>query len=370
MMHLFGKIDGVVSLVNQGQDLDDDWNISEKIEFNSNLVKLTAVSLLPKTNQVIQWTNSFIERETTLISASSSETFYRGDYNKLDVNNVVNINQNQSLLMGVDIENEQGATYSSKPAKVVWAVMHTRWINPVLSTQLSARYEENSNYSSDPIQTYNVSMFRNIPLINVQATGTLKTGFRVPTLYEESNKSADLAPETSKTYEVSLAKTIQQAVVKVTYFDTYLNNKIGYDLTTWTYANIEKSTQQGVEYAVDIAEIGGLSFLTLAYSDIQSYDNNQRAIRVPDYKATLTAGIEHNNWTYGAYMIHEGDKLDVGSEVLSSYTYVDLKTRYAYDDVTSLFVKIHNVFNEQYETAAGFNEQNRTVYVGIKRFFN
>ena len=365
-----GNIDGLISFVNQQQDLDG--GSYEAVEFNSNMLKINyTYNPIANLTTMATWSNTYANRDY-MGTTKTIIDYYLSNYNKVELNNSYIINDNQSLLVGADLAMEDMSSSefdSNKTQDSAGIYAQYRWLNPTFSMQIEVRSDQYTSDSENTLQTYNLSFFRYIPELDLRVNFALKTGFRIPTLYENNYNGSSLVAENTKTREMSFQKVINNILFKMTYFNTHIANKISYDLTSDQYTNTTRSTQQGFEYLAKFEPIGVLDFLTIAYSDIHAFDNQVPAIGVPDYKATITAGINQGNLVYGACLIHEGDKPESSTITLSSYTYIDLNIQYRYNNQTTLIAKLHNIFNEQYQTASGYNQPNRTMYIGVNRQF-
>ena len=92
-----------------------------------------------------------------------------------------------------------------------------------------------------------------------------------------------------------------------------------------------------------------MSFIKFDYTDF-----NSNVSKVPTFKANLSAGATLNKWRYGLSII------SVGETTLPGFSYTDITLNYDLDKSSSIFTKIHNLFNTDYETVNGY-----TVGVGL-----
>ena len=57
-----------------------------------------------------------------------------------------------------------------------------RWLNPILSAQLGSKLSYYSQEDKkDDVALYNVSLFRNLPILDAELKATWKTGYKLPT---------------------------------------------------------------------------------------------------------------------------------------------------------------------------------------------
>lgn len=366
-----GKWSGSYTYINQKQDLDDAFN--DDLDFDTNLANVgVEFDFNEQLSTSITWSHSHIERLFTKDGAESMS--YEGNLNKYDITNLFMLDDNKTLIVGVDSEFEYGLnTYFNKTSQDKYGIYtQFNWINSIVSTQLGGRLDKASIYGDRFVHNYNASLFNTIPIIDAKATLTYKTGFRLPTLYEYANSETGLQldPEVAETKELSLSKLWGKAVLSVTYFESDLTDKISYNYQTWKYNNITQSNQMGYEYNVSVRDLGFLNFLTASYTTLIAQDNYESALRVPENKLTLSTGMKFGPFRYGLYYINESEKPDVNSTTIPQYDYMDIAIHYELDNATRLYTKIHNVFDEDYQTVSGFNELGRTFYFGINRQFD
>ncbi|MDP1171592.1 TonB-dependent receptor domain-containing protein, partial [Klebsiella pneumoniae] len=72
---------------------------------------------------------------------------------------------------------------------------------------------------------------------------------------------------------------------------------------------------------------------------------------------------------FGAYALggslHAVGKRNDGSNRLGGYTTVDLRGSYALGNDWSLKAKVDNLFDEEYQTAYGYNQPDRTYWLSL-----
>tara|TARA_Y100000591_G_scaffold317518_1_gene327321 strand:- start:79 stop:2214 length:2136 start_codon:yes stop_codon:yes gene_type:complete len=371
--NLFGEF----SSFRQERELDDAYNddLSYKGSFASFGYQHIWNAFI---SSEFSWNHSTIYRNYTKDAVDTLN--YEGGFNNYELSNVLSFMDDYTMVIGIDVEREYGEAsfFLKSKREKLGGYSQLIWNNPVLSFQLGGRVERNhhvNNNGDDTMiqdaKTYSLSAYRQIPWIEAMATYTLKTGFRVPTLYESTNALTieGLKPEYSKTHEMTVTKLMGDFYLSTTYFNTVLSDKIDYDTSNWKYKNISQSTQAGFEYGVTVRDWYYFKFINFSHSNIDAKDNNSRALKVPDHKTVLSAGLGNSKFLWGLFFVHETDKLDIGDTTIADYFYLDLSLHYYYSSETSVYTKVHNVFNRSYERVAGFNELGRTVYVGFKKHF-
>ncbi|MBE32675.1 hypothetical protein CL647_00850 [bacterium] len=391
-----GHLDGFLSIINGRQEVDDSA-IQDDTDYVSDASRQLAVlryvfKLSDNIDSGIRVNASYLSRgnhDPDGDPSTDTNITYKGNHYGLDFYNHIGLGQDRRLLLGWEFHEESGESsgywgmpvdFSRKTQFTTSFYSQLLWKHTWLSTQLGSRvnyYKANTKGQVAP--TYHVSLFRSIPGIDVKVKGTYKTGFKLPTIYQQFlpvNGNEKLKAEESLTKEISFSKQINNVEFSTTFFQSDIKNKIAWDDkgTPWPnssddrYENFKDSQYSGSEYVIQLRQWGVFDFFRLDYTTLNAIDNNLPAKKVPDYKLSFSSGISHDKWTYGFFLIGEGEREDFSS-TMAAYSYVDVSIHYDYNNTTSLFTKLHNVFDESYETAVGYNEAGRTFFFGLKKHF-
>ena len=204
-------------------------------------------------------------------------------------------------------------------------------------------------------------------------------GFKVPSLYQLYSFYGDtsLQPETSKGYDIGLEKGRRDGTffAGVSLFRRDSRNLIDFDLVSYSYYNIGKARSEGVELELGARPSDNLR-AGLVYTYVKSTDRTAGGIyegndlnRRP--RNTVTASLD---WTapvagvaLGGDIRMVGDSFDDRGEWtrLDGYQTVDLRASLPLGAV-EVFGRVENVFDEGYETVAGYNTAGRSAYVGAR----
>ena len=76
----------------------------------------------------------------------------------------------------------------------------------------------------------------------------------------------------------------------------------------------------------------------------------------------------HGAWTLGGTLLNVGSRFDdvKNTVALDSYTTLDVYANYAISKDWQLQTKVNNLANKSYETAAGYNQAGRAVFVTLR----
>ncbi|MEK9657389.1 MAG: TonB-dependent receptor [bacterium] len=377
-----GKVSGFISKIDEKINFDEGADHAGVSKINNVLASMHYhLSVYPYSKTSLRW--SFNQSDREYFNKGVKGRTYQGYLSQLDLNHFVCLKNQQTFLLGLNYGTEKASyshpiytmdNFNDKTMTHTGIYSQYRWINPLLSTQLGARYEHNNQLKDDHVSTYDISLFRQIPIMQSLLKITHKTGIRTPSLYEVANKKIglDVEAEKSHTNEVSLEKKLNSAILYMTYFETKLTNKIAYD--DGKYFNVKSSKQHGLVYGTELKNVGPLSFIKLSRSHITARDNqeSEQSLQVPEIKTVLTTGVKKDKWTLGALFIHESKKRGyIGWNIgnIPSYHYIDLNLQYQFNKKLTIHSKVHNVLDESYQTVAGYNEPGRTLYLGAKYYF-
>ena len=204
-------------------------------------------------------------------------------------------------------------------------------------------------------------------------------GFKAPTLYQLYGDfgTATLQPEEAKGWDAGIAqKLIGDAVeVRATWFQRTTTNLIDFDLSTFTYANIARARARGAEVELRIAPTRDLLF-TANYTYTKSVNRepsdpnfgNQLARR-PHNTVNVTGDYR---WAFGlttgATITHVSGSFDNAANTvrLGDYVLVDLRASFPVTDQIELYGRIENLFDERYQTAAGYGQLGRAATAGVR----
>jgi vitamin B12 transporter len=223
-------------------------------------------------------------------------------------------------------------------------------------------------------------------------------GFKAPTLYElySDYGTASLRPETARSYDLGVEQSLLdgRARASVTWFHRDTRNQIDFrscapgevtdehsicfDRPFGTYANIDRARARGVEFALALRPIDALS-LSASYTWTHAENRTpgasfgQDLARRPrdivsvsaDYR--LPAGL-----SVGGTILMVGDSFDYAAldPRLDGYVIASLRAELPITRRVSLYGRVENLFDERYQTVAGYGSTGRAAYGGIRLRFD
>ena len=213
------------------------------------------------------------------------------------------------------------------------------------------------------------------------------TGFRAPSPYElwSDYGNTGLNPEESRSFELGAERLFSGGSVKATLFDTRIEDQIQWDQTAtgcksasdtgWPgcYATVSGTTRsRGIELSGEMDLAGGWQVFanyTHADADVEDKGSTTRAARAPRH--VLVAGVSRafaSGWAASATARHVADRLDrsgAGLVEMPDYTVADLAVSYELTDRTKAWLRVENLFDEEYQTAWSYAQPGRSVYLGV-----
>jgi vitamin B12 transporter len=248
------------------------------------------------------------------------------------------------------------------------------------------RYDDNDSFG--PHTTWRVAPVITTPVTDTKIKATYGTGFKAPTLTElyVNNPSfslvanPNLLPEISKGYDFGFEQPLFNGRVRfgATYFHNDITNLIinTFDPLAFiaSYANVGEATMSGVESFASVAVNNQLS-LRGDYTATYTRDDTTGLglLRRPGNKASLSAiWSPVEKFTLATTLLYVSSWVDISRDGsipridAPAYTTVNIAANYKVDDHVTVFGRIDNLFNQQYENPIGFDQQGFGIYGGVR----
>ena len=194
------------------------------------------------------------------------------------------------------------------------------------------------------------------------------TSFVAPSfnqLYYPDFGTPTLQPEKGRNLDLGVTYSENGQTVKLVRFD----NKIQGFITGTTKAeSIPRARINGWTLGYN-GNFGALNLRATADSlkPINELSGNQLPRRARN-QVTLGADYTTGAWTFGGALLNVGSRFDntKNTQSLDSYTTMDVFVNYAISKDLSLQTKVNNLANKSYESAYGFNQPGRSVFVTLR----
>lgn len=209
-----------------------------------------------------------------------------------------------------------------------------------------------------------------------RVTGSVGTAFRAPTLYQRFSESGipDLSPEQSRNREVGVHyRRGGHEFAVVTYKNeisnliTYVRGRGACVSTRGCYANTARATLQGVTLsgATHTKNVAWTASLDL--QDPVDAATGKRLARRAQSLLKLGAETQWQSWGMRADVLLSGDRFDNASNTvrLPGYGILNVSATRELTPQWSLVLRMDNVGDKYYETAAGYATPGRTLFAGL-----
>ena len=222
------------------------------------------------------------------------------------------------------------------------------------------------------------------PQQDLALRAVIGTGFRAPSLYERFSIYGDesLSPEKSRSFELGVEKTYgEKASVKATLFYTEIEDLIDFDGNSTAcasgfgcYNQVAGTTKSR---GLELSGIYALSDRTSLYGNYTYTDaktDGTRLTRTPRHDlvlgvdATLTDRLGASlDMRYVADVLPS--PYAPADNKVGDYTLVGAGLTYDLTDTAQAYLRVENLFDEDYQTAGGFNTPGRSAYIGFRADF-
>ncbi len=247
---------------------------------------------------------------------------------------------------------------------------------------VAANIRHDSNDAFGGHDTWRVAPAFIVPGTETKLKASYGTGFKAPNLYQLYGNgpfgfvgNPNLAPETSRGYDFGFEQPLFNDRVRfgVTYFRNDLQNLIDYNATFTTLVNIGHAATYGAEAFVQVAVNDKLrARLDYTRTTARDLDAGTDLLRRPrdKYSATVTwQPIE--KLTISPTVIYLGRWRDIDRSTFVNedggrVTIVNLAAEYALDPRATVFARVDNLFNKQYEEPLGWLQPGLSAYAGVK----
>jgi vitamin B12 transporter len=202
---------------------------------------------------------------------------------------------------------------------------------------------------------------------------SIGSGFRSPTLndlYFPGYGNPDLSPETSVGYDIGLEQKLCQGklLIDLTWFANEFEDLISFDDATFTAINIDEADSQGVELSVSCRLHEAITLnINHSYTDTEDKTTGAQLARRPEHRTAVGLNY-HGEFPVQANLsaVSINDRIDSSGDAMDDYTRVDLALRYTGFDHVEPFVRVDNLFDEDYEEVPGFTTPGIEAVGGIR----
>ena len=200
-------------------------------------------------------------------------------------------------------------------------------------------------------------------------TGGLGRAFRAPDASDRFGfgGNPELRPEISEQAQLGIRyRPGSRHAVTLEFYANDLEDLIDFDLVTFTLENIANAEIRGgevtYEYTGDSFRVRS-SFVSQRAEDKAT---GERLLRRADESLTLTYLQDLGRHRAGIALLASGDREDFGGVELDSYVVVNLTGEFVLAPSLTMNIRIENLTDEEYQTAANYRMQERSAFVELR----
>ena len=186
-------------------------------------------------------------------------------------------------------------------------------------------------------------------------------------LYAPYFGNPELQPELAKSAELGLQWAVTGQRLRATLFQTEVRQELEYDTVTSMFSNLARTRNQGLEvsYGGRFGQTDLNGSLTLQ-DPVDDLTGEQRLRRSEVLGSASLSQDLGAGWRMGLALRHVGSRPDAGGLTLSAYTVADLTAQWQINRSLQAFSRIENLADVAYQTAAGYSQPPRGVFVGLR----
>lgn len=301
------------------------------------------------------------------ISSSTDVDRYKTRVKSVDWNNEITTSNISRLTVGVNhqwqsINSDGFGTVEnfSRRANSLYAGFDTL-LKEKHQLQINVRHDttEKNDSADTGYLGYGFKLNEKFKLI-----GSAATGFSAPPLgylYGQFG-NPNLKPEYTRTFEAGFQYYDDSSLIRTTLFQSHITNQIDFNAG---FSNVREAVNEGIEVSASQEIMGWSTRSSLTVQDPRNADTGERLRRRAALLGSLSANRMFGNFRIGGDIAYTGSRPDGADGNLRPYWLAGITARYQVNKSYSLFGRIDNVLNENYQTAFGFNQPSRGLFVGL-----
>jgi vitamin B12 transporter len=311
------------------------------------------------------------------------DVFYQGELldqfdtrrDNLSWQNDLSIGEGQTLTLGIDYQRDQvDSSLDYERTSRSNTGVFGQYLGELQGhrVQLSVRHDDNQQFGGETTGSLAWGYTLDTGL---RLTASYGTAFKAPTfndLYFPFFGNPDLDPETSWSGELGISGETWGTRWSVNLYQTEIDDLIAFDANVLRPENIDSARIRGLE-AVAATEVAGWQLnanLTLLDPENRSSGPNQgnRLPRRPEQSLRLDIDRGFGAIRAGASLSGYGRAYDdlANRDRLEGYALIDLRAEYAFSRSLRIQGRIDNLLDEDYETAAFYNQPGRRFFVTLR----
>ena len=241
----------------------------------------------------------------------------------------------------------------------------------LLDVLLGARNDDNEQFGSET--TYNAGLGFALSE-NLRLNASYGQGFKAPSfndLYFPDFGNPDLEPEESENYDLELRGNFETTRFAVALYHNDLDNLIQYNPVIEAADQTAEARIKGIEASVSTLYYGWQFGLVANVLDTEDRATGLELRRVPEKSLQFDVDRNFGSLALGLSVQAEDSRFNdpANTESLSGFATVDMRARYAINASWQVKLKLDNILDRKYSTAAGFST-GRYLQPGFEALFS
>lgn len=176
----------------------------------------------------------------------------------------------------------------------------------------------------------------------------------------------NLAPELSRQTQFAIAYDAGgRSSVSLELYHNDIDDLIEFDLAAFVLKNLAEAEIRGAELAWDYRGEGYSVRTSVVKQRAEDPLSGARLLRRAEESATLSVVKDLGDHRLGLSLLAAGDRDDFGGVTMPGYAVIDLTGQFAIGSAWRLDARIENLFDREYETAAGFRMQKLSGFIEL-----
>lgn len=320
--------------------------------------------------------------DSTQASPDNPTAYYLGDRTKVDWQGNLKFSDDEILVLGAEHDHEGIRQPISAGMDIDSGYAELQSTFGDFNNSAAIRFDDNSNFGGKV--TWRIAPAYQVAETGTKLEGSVGTGFKAPTLSElfqnfpsfDFYGNPNLRPETSLGYDIGFEQPLFGNAVRFggTWYHNDIRNLINDNATFTTYVNVGKAETDGVEAFAAWQALPTLN-LRADYTFTEANDEilHQELLRRPKHKGTLNA-----EWQACDKLSLDADLNAVSSWIdgnrdfsiarlnARGYMTVDIAANYKINDMFSVYGRVTNLFDANYQEPVGFLRPGRGFFAGLK----
>lgn len=243
------------------------------------------------------------------------------------------------------------------------------------------RFDDHEKYGGK--FTYRIAPAYFVGVTGTKIKASIGTGFKSPTLfylYDPLFGNPELNPETSVGWDAGIEQFLisNRLSIGVTYFNTKFEDMFNFDENFKTI-NVDRAETNGLEFFASLTNFHkftvNLNYTYTIAEDLSDgvTEENKTLIRRPEHQASLNikySPVSNMDFAVAARFVGDREDNDFSTWpsariILPNYTLVDIFASYDLLDFLTIYGRVENLFDEDYEEVLYYGTLDRSGYLGL-----